>query len=269
MSPLLSLTQLAENPDLAGLRFQNTAATKADPRIAKIAGIDNNAKRATDLFASLKDLGDTPTKQYNTLLSKRIMRASIGDFQFNDLTRVMRLMPFEEDQRQLRDPVQLARFLEDAEDLRNEIRALCKTLTTSGGNMQRKDIIPYLEGVIKELDYAKESDVLRTATVIEYEGVLENFSLDAATRAELGKTLSKALSQQVNNLLDLTRSHFADTFLRLAPLHDIEMAPSQTPAQALGQVETLLRDTRATAQHDLVPRAPEDDAIFTHMMRSH
>ena len=99
--------------------------------------------------------------------------------------------------------------------------------------------------------------------------MLENSSIDAATRAELGKTLSKALSQQVNNLLDLTRSHFADTFLRLAPLHDIEMAPSQTPTQALGQVETLLRDTRATAQHDLVPRAPEDDAIFTHMMRSH
>ena len=46
------------------------------------------------------------------------------------------------------------------------------------------------------------------------------------------------------------------------------MAPSQTLAQALGQVEALLRDTRAAAQHDLVPLAPEDDAIFTHMMRS-
>ena len=47
------------------------------------------------------------------------------------------------------------------------------------------------------------------------------------------------------------------------------MAPSQTLAQALGQIEALLRDTRAAAQHDLVPLAPEDDAIFTHMMRSH
>ena len=100
--------------------------------------------------------------------------------------------------------------------------------------MQRKNIIPYLEGVIKELDHAKKSDALRTAKVIEYGGVLENFSLDAATRAKLGKTLSKARSQQVNNLLELTRSHFADTFLRLAPLHDIEMAPSQTRAKALG-----------------------------------
>ena len=46
------------------------------------------------------------------------------------------------------------------------------------------------------------------------------------------------------------------------------MAPSQTRAQALGQVETLLRDTRAAAQHDFVPLAPEDDAVFTHILRS-
>jgi hypothetical protein len=94
LSPLLPLTQLAENPDPTGLSFHNTAATKADPRIAEIAGIDDNAKRATDLFASLKDLVDTPTTQYSPLLSTRLMRASIGDFQFDDLTRVMRLMPF-------------------------------------------------------------------------------------------------------------------------------------------------------------------------------
>ena len=94
LSPLLPLTQLAENPDPTGLSFHNTAATRADPRIAEIAGIDDNAKRAIDLFASLKDLVDTRTKQYSTLLSTRLMRASIGDFQFDDLTRVMRLMPF-------------------------------------------------------------------------------------------------------------------------------------------------------------------------------
>jgi hypothetical protein len=62
----------------------------------------------------------------------------------------------------------LARFLEDAEDLRDVIRTLCKALNTPGGNMQREDIIPYLEGVIKELNHAKESDVLRTAKVIKY-----------------------------------------------------------------------------------------------------
>ena len=52
--------------------------------------------------------------------------------------------------------------------------------------MQREDIILYLESVIKELNHAKESDVLRTAKVIKYRGILKSFSLDAATRAELG-----------------------------------------------------------------------------------
>ena len=134
--------------------------------------------------------------------------------------------------------------------------------------MQREDIIPYLEDVIKELDHAKESDVLRTAKVIEDRGVLENFSLDTAKRAELGEPLSKALGQQINNLLDITRSHFADNFLRLATLNRIKMAPSQTPAQALSQVETLLRATHAETQQNLVSLAPENDATFTHMMRS-
>jgi Leucine-rich repeat (LRR) protein len=54
LSSLLSLTQLAENPLFRGLSFENTAATKADPRIAEIARIDENAKRATDLFAYLR-----------------------------------------------------------------------------------------------------------------------------------------------------------------------------------------------------------------------
>ena len=103
--------------------------------------------------------------------------------------------------------------------------------------------------------------------MIEYGEALEDFSLDAATRAELGDPLSKDLTRQVNSLLDLVRNHFADTFLRFAPLQNIEMAPNQTPIQALAQVEALLRATRAAAR-DLVPLAKEDDAVFTHMMRS-
>ena len=113
LSPLLPLTQLAEafSRSTTGLAFKNTAAAQADPRIAEIAEIRDNAKRATDLFAYLKNVNLTQTAQYHTLLSTRLMRASIGDFQFDSLARVMRLMPFEEDLRRLRDPVQLARFL--------------------------------------------------------------------------------------------------------------------------------------------------------------
>jgi len=59
LSPVLPLTQLADAPRSAGLAFKNTVAALADPRIAEIAEIEDNAKRATDLCAYLKNV--TPT----------------------------------------------------------------------------------------------------------------------------------------------------------------------------------------------------------------
>ena len=55
LSPVLSLTQLADAPRSAGLVFKNTVAALADPRIAEIAEIEDNAKRATDLFSYLSE----------------------------------------------------------------------------------------------------------------------------------------------------------------------------------------------------------------------
>jgi hypothetical protein len=224
LSPILPLTQLADASQSMGLAFKNTAAAQADPRIAEIAEIEDNAKRATDLFAYLKNVNLTQTAQYHTLLSTRLMRASIGDFQFDRLARVMRLMPFEEDLRRLRDPVQLVRFLEGAKDLCEGMQTLRKALKASGGNMYGAQITPYLDGVIDALGRAEQSDTLCVGKVIEYGEALEDFSVDAATRAELGDPLSKDLTRQVNSLLDLARNHFADTFLRFVPLQNIEMA---------------------------------------------
>ena len=55
LSPLLSLTQLADAPRSAGLAFKNTMAALADSRIAEIAEIEDNAKRATALFSYLSE----------------------------------------------------------------------------------------------------------------------------------------------------------------------------------------------------------------------
>ena len=59
LSPILPLTQLVDAPKYGGLVFRNTAAARADRRIAEIAGIQDDAKRATDLCAYLKNV--TPT----------------------------------------------------------------------------------------------------------------------------------------------------------------------------------------------------------------
>ena len=268
LSPLLKLTQLEKNPSKFGLSFENTAAAKADKRIAEMAKTTDAKDRAAALFAYLRDGQAEQQAQYNALLSTRLMRASIGDFHFDDLTRVMRLMPFEEDLRRLRDPDKLKQFIEQAEDLRDGMRTLSNAVSQSGGNMQGAGIAPYLEGIISELDRAKTSDTLRVGKIIEYGEALEDFSIDTPTQSELGEPISKDLTRQVNALLELTRSHFADTFLRFAPLRDIEMDPDQTPTQALAQVKALLRSTRAAAQNNLIPLAPEDDEVFTHILRS-
>jgi hypothetical protein len=49
------LPLLAEKPGLFGFRFENTAATRADPRIAEIAETQDSATRARELFDYLKD----------------------------------------------------------------------------------------------------------------------------------------------------------------------------------------------------------------------
>lgn len=62
LRPLRGLVQLANNPRklertdlIGGLTFTHCAAAKADPRIAEIAGIEDPATRARELFAYLED----------------------------------------------------------------------------------------------------------------------------------------------------------------------------------------------------------------------
>lgn len=54
LRPLRALSGLREEPFSVGLSFSNTAATRADPRIAEIAEIEDNATRARTLFEYLE-----------------------------------------------------------------------------------------------------------------------------------------------------------------------------------------------------------------------
>ena len=55
LRPLRGLVKLAEDPIGDGLTFRKTPATRADPRIAEIAGIEDAAERARTLFAYLEN----------------------------------------------------------------------------------------------------------------------------------------------------------------------------------------------------------------------
>jgi internalin A len=55
LRPLIALRKLAEDPIGAGLLFENTIATRLEPRIAEIAGIRDPKNRAAELVAHLED----------------------------------------------------------------------------------------------------------------------------------------------------------------------------------------------------------------------
>ena len=57
--PLVPLIQLGKNPSDDGFNFDNTAAAKADSRIAEIAEIADSKDRATALFEYLMRMGTT------------------------------------------------------------------------------------------------------------------------------------------------------------------------------------------------------------------
>jgi len=61
LRPLRKLTRLATGPKYSGLTFRDTGATRVDPRIAEIAEIKDNAKRAWVLFDYLE--GWEPPKE--------------------------------------------------------------------------------------------------------------------------------------------------------------------------------------------------------------
>lgn len=54
---LLSLTWLEEQPEFGGLSYQNTSATKMDPKLAELSEIVDPIDRTTKTFAYLREVG--------------------------------------------------------------------------------------------------------------------------------------------------------------------------------------------------------------------
>ena len=55
LRPILRMAKLTQHPRSGSLRFENTAATRVDARIAEIAEIEDSAARARTLFEYLQD----------------------------------------------------------------------------------------------------------------------------------------------------------------------------------------------------------------------
>ena len=179
--------------------FWNGSAAEVNGRIAAIVERHNAAEAA----------------------SVELFNATIFDFTFDRLEGVMRAVPLPQDWRHLDDPVLLARFLEDAEDLREGIERLCKALKAEGGGVQGAGAVgSYLDDVLSELDRAHDHRSLRVGTLNElgrHSGSGEyGWNGPCWSSAALGE----ALKVNVEKLKELLRNHYSSTLARFA-LRDI------------------------------------------------
>ncbi|PKP74332.1 MAG: hypothetical protein CVT84_08930 [Alphaproteobacteria bacterium HGW-Alphaproteobacteria-6] len=192
----------------------------------------------------------------------RLMKASLAKFRFDELRRLMKMVPFSEDIAFLRDGAVLRRFLVASDAMRLKLETLSAAFEAEGRTMQGAgSAATYLKAVLEELSRARQLEELNVGWVIDCGEILQTYVVNEDARAEFG-VLHGPLANAVASLLDLTTSYFAETFLRCAPLKDIR---SNDETSLFDLMEDLRRGLRAIEQaprDDLVPLAPEDRAVF-------
>ena len=196
--------------------------------------------------------------------AQEVIRAALGDFRFDTFEQVLRLVPFAEDIRFLRDPEALARFLDDSGALVSDASTFTRALAAEGGRQGAGSISVYLSEVVSEFARGRKTGELRVGRIVELGSDLQTMASDAGVRAELSH-LARPLDRTLDNLLDLTRRHFADTLLRLAPLREVELEPGLDAHELLSQVRDGLRGLKGTSGGRSKQVAPADMAVLEDM----
>lgn len=191
-----------------------------------------------------------------------LLHAAIADYTFDAIDRVMRMVPFEDDIRHLRDPVQLAAFLNDAESLRDDIDLFTSALRAEAPATQGAGFISaYLDGVLSEFSRARQMGQLRVGRIVELGKILEDYAQDEHVAAEFGPAVG-ALRSHVNSLLDLTRRHFAATLTRMVPLRDISSSLDDDQWALLQDIQRGIVALADGVGSELHPLAKEDQAVL-------
>lgn len=90
------------------------------------------AKRIAEIEAARHPKADPAER----LAAQRLLHAALSDFSFDQAARLMRMVPFAEDVKFIRDPEKLARYLDAAEELRDDIETFSAALKAEGTAMQ-------------------------------------------------------------------------------------------------------------------------------------
>lgn len=197
-----------------------------------------------------------------------LFNATIFDFGFDQMAGVMRAIPMPGDWKHLDEPDRLHAFLEDATDLREDMVLFCKALAAEGAGMQGAGTVrTYFDAVLSELQRAEHHESLRVGKLLEYGRILEAASQREDVLAEFG-LLAEPLKQNIGNLRELIRSHFAATLARFAVLRDIRMEEDANPWEVLREFRFLVRDVRSGAGGDLPALAEDDVAVLDDVLDS-
>ncbi|PHQ94702.1 MAG: hypothetical protein COB40_11660, partial [Marinosulfonomonas sp.] len=201
------------------------------------------------------------------VLNARIMTAAFADFSFDAMRNLMDMVPFEEDIRHLRDPERLQGFLDDADELIDGLEDFKSAMTATDGSRQgAPEVKTYVDSVLSELSRARQLNHLRVRRLLDLGAVLQDFSLEDRCRMGLGDGLAKQLDRLVATMLDLTRSHFAPSFVRLKPLNDLVLLPGDDPRKIIAQLESNLAAARRVKDDVAVPLNPQDLEVLGNIL---
>ncbi|MCC5966022.1 MAG: hypothetical protein JJU24_07780 [Natronohydrobacter sp.] len=204
-----------------------------------------------------------PSDKAAEIAADRLIRAAIGNFTFDAMAEVMRIVPFAEDIRFMRDADALKRVMDDVGAIRDEIETFADALAAEGTRRNAGAVSVYLKRVLSEFTRAEETGELRVGVLIRQGQALQTVCLDETSRAELAP-FDKALDDLVNELLAVTHRHFASTFLRFEPLHALELGDDD-PHEMFSELRDAIRALKDSSETEITPLDAEGWAILDAM----
>jgi len=225
-------------------------------------GKEQDSIRVAGIIAKIEDtysyrVTDTTLSEATTLL-----HAALGQFGFDEIRRLMELLPFAEDLKQLKDPEAVAAFVAAMDQQRREIETFLRAVDREGRGLQGAGgILTYFEEVLEEVSKARQLNQLNVGWIIDCGEILQGYAQNSDTVAELGP-LNIPFQRTLQNLLDQTHTHFSATLLRFGVLRDIRSSEETK----LGELMEDLRRGLEQIKHELpeghVAMAPETIAVF-------
>lgn len=197
----------------------------------------------------------------NAAQAEGLLHAALADFNFDTIARVLRMVPFEDEIRHLRDPDRLVAFLDDADSIRDDLELFSRALSREGQMQGAGFISTYLDAVLDEFSRARQLSQLRVGRIVELGKILEDHANSPEIEREFGPAAS-ALKSHVQSLLSLTRRHFAATLTRMAPLQDLSSAPDDDQWTLLQDIQRGIRTIGSPNDAGLPPLAAEDQAVL-------